>query len=216
MISPWLLLLIAVLIVVAAGLAWRAASRRRALPCPSWMVPLLENPYVNALAGADSLLERAGVEPGMRVLDVGSGPGRLTLPAGRKVGPAGRVVALDVQERMVTRLRRRIDDSGLSNVEVILAGAGEGRLPADSFDRAFLVTVLGEIVGKAAALEEIHGALAPGGRLSVTEVLPDPHYQSRKKVRRLVEAAGFQHEDTVGGLLAFTMNFGKGGDPAGR
>ncbi|UCF42072.1 MAG: class I SAM-dependent methyltransferase [Gemmatimonadota bacterium] len=171
---------------------------------------------MNALAGSRLLLDRARVASGMAVIDVGSGPGRLALPAAERVGPAGRVVALDLQPAMIRRIEERIAATGVGNVEPLLAGAGEGRMPRDAFDRAFLVTVLGEIVDQAAALQEIHGALRPGGLLSITEVLPDPHFQPRRRVRRLAEAAGFQLSETVGPWYAFTMNFSKpneGGAP---
>ena len=68
-------------IVVAVGVViWRLVSRRRSLPCPYWLIPLLENPYMNAVAGSALLLDRAQVSQGMKVLDVGCGPGRITLP----------------------------------------------------------------------------------------------------------------------------------------
>ena len=129
------------------------------------------------------LLERAGVRPGMCVLDAGCGPGRVTLPAAARVGPSGRVIALDLQPAMLTRLGARLATAGVANVEPFAAGLGEGRLGDDRFDVVLLVTVLGEIPDKVAALREIVRALRPGGVLSVTEVLPDPHYQSMARVR---------------------------------
>lgn len=200
-----------VLAVLAVGFAWRALSRRRSLPCPPWLAPLLENPYVEALAGSAKLLERARVGPGMRVLDVGCGPGRLTLPAAERVGPCGEVVALDIQPGMIRRLEERITRSGCRNVRTLLGGAGEGRVERGVFDRAFLVTVLGEIPDQDAALREIHAALKPGGLLSVTEVLPDPHYQRASRVLRLAQAAGFVPEQRLGPPWAFTLNFVKPG-----
>jgi predicted methyltransferase len=78
------------------------------------------------------------------------------------------------------------------------------------------VTVLGEIVDQAAALCEIYDALKPGGIFSVTEVLPDPHYQSRARVRRLAESVGFRFDQLTGPWYAFTMNFCKPQEPAGN
>jgi len=202
------------LILLAALLALtvivlRAVSRRHSTPCPAWLVPLLENPYMNAVAGSQLLLERAGVQPGMSVLDVGCGPGRLAIPAAQRVAPGGRVVALDMQPAMIRKLEDRIVLLAINNIEPMLGGAGEGKVPREAFDRALLVTVLGEIVDQTAALREIHDALKPGGILSVTEVLPDPHYQSRRRVRRISESAGFQVDATLGPWYAFTMNLSK-------
>lgn len=191
--------------VFAVGLLWRW----RRWPCPAWLVPLLENPYFNFIAGAEMLLERAAVAPGMAVLDAGCGPGRLTVPAARRVGQAGRVTALDVQPAMLAMLRRKLAAEQVANVEMIEGGLGEGHLPAAAFDRAFLVTVLGELPDRLAALREIFTALRPGGILSITEALPDPHYQPIGQVRRLGEAAGFEPAYRWNGLVSFTLNLRK-------
>lgn len=164
---------------------------------------------MNWVAGSSVVLDRAGIESGMNVLDVGCGPGRLAIPAADRVGPAGQVAALDVQRTMLRRLEQRIAERRLTNIRTIHSGVGEGAVEKDAFDRALLVTVLGEISQRSEALREIYGALKVGGVLSVTEVIPDPHYQRRSTVRALAEAAGFQFEGLFGGVLAYTMNFRK-------
>jgi ubiquinone/menaquinone biosynthesis C-methylase UbiE len=188
--------------IVVACVTWRWA----AWPCPSWLVPLLENPYFQTVAGADRLMERAGVKPGMQVLDAGCGPGRLTIPLARRVGATGRVVALDLQRRMLEKLRRRVEKEGLSGVELVRGGLGEGLLPDGVFDVAFLVTVLGEVPDKVGGLVEIRRSLRPGGVLTVTEVLPDPHYLSLGRVRRLGQQAGLVEERSFSGVVGFTLN----------
>lgn len=193
-------LLIGGLVVIC--LVWRYA----ALPCPWWMVPLLENPYFQLVAGAELLMDRAGIGPGMAVLDAGCGPGRLTVPIAKRVGEEGRVVALDRQPRMLRRLQRRVAEHGLANVETILGGLGEGQLPADRFDVVLLVTVLGEIPERAAALHEIRHALRAGGVLSVTEVLPDPHYQALARVRALAAETGLAEQRLFEGRAGYTLN----------
>ena len=141
---------------------------------------------------------------------VGCGPGRLTIPFARHVGPQGRVTAFDIQEQMLRVLRARLEAASLDNVEIVRGRAGEGEMEWENvFDRAVLVTVLGEIPNKARALQEIFRALKPGGLLSVTEVLPDPDYQSRATVIRLTIEAGFEVEARHGNFLAFTLNLRK-------
>ena len=187
----------------------RRLSRHHATACPSWLAPVLENPYTNAVAGSALILQRAGVQPGMAVLDVGAGPGRLAVPAANRVGPEGRVVAFDVQPAMLQRLEKAKAAAGITNLQTVLGDAGQGSLPLGPFDRVLLVTVLGEIVNQKAALGEIFKGLKPGGILSVTELLPDPHFQSRKRVRRLAESAGFEVVEMLGPWYAFTMNLRK-------
>ena len=206
----------AALVVGGAGLAFAAAAvlillhrRYRHEPCPWWLSVLLENPYMNAVAGSSRLLDRARLMSGMRVLDVGCGPGRIAIPAAERVGPEGEVVALDVQPQMLKKLEERSAASGLTNILTVLGDAGEAELEESSFDRALLVTVLGEIPDPAAALRGICAALKPGGILSVTEAIPDPHYQRPGRVKRLCEAEGLRLERTFDAALAFTMNFRK-------
>ena len=192
---------------VVACVVWRVAS----LPCPWWLVPVLENPYFQVVAGAELLMDRAGIGPGMAVLDAGCGPGRMTVPMSARVGDAGRIVAIDRQPRMLQRLQERVADRGLGNVETVLGKLGEGLLPAAAFDVAVLVTVLGEIPDKVGALVEIRDALRSGGVLSVTEVLPDPHYQSLGRVRALAAAAGLREERLFRGWAGYTVNLVRGG-----
>lgn len=205
-----LLLLLGALLLGGAA-AWRQASRARRLPCPAWMGRILENPYSDRLAGASLLLARAGVVHGMRVLDAGCGTGRVSIAAAERVGASGEVVALDVQPAMLERVRCRAMARGATNVRTLAASVeaaaalcGEG-----VFDRVLLVTVLGEIPDREGALRALHAVLRPGGLLSVTEFLPDPHFQPRGAVRRMAEAAGFQAGESYGGALAFTSNFHK-------
>ena len=199
--------------VAGAALWWRSSSRRRHLPCPAWLGRILENPYSDWIAGSQLLLDRTGVEAGMRVLDAGAGMGRVALAAAERVGPGGEVVALDLQPGMLAQVRHRATERGLANVRTV-AGSVEsadalGGEYAGYFDRAFLVTVLGEVPDRVAGLRTLHGLLRPEGVLSVTEFLPDPHYQSRTTVRRLAAEAGFRPGAAFGGALAFTLNLYK-------
>lgn len=205
------MLRITVLVFISASLLVFAISlikRKRALPCPFWLTFLLENPYMESKAGSSILIDRIGLNEGMRVLDVGCGPGRLTIPFAKKVGVNGEVVALDIQSKMLQKLKERIKTNKLNNVRCILGGAGQGKIQEDnSFDRTVLVTVLGEILDKKSALEEIFKALKPGGILSVTEVFPDPDFQRQSKVLQLAGAAGFALDKKYGNIFTFTMNF---------
>ena len=69
--------------------------------------------------------------------------------------------------------------------------------------------MLGEIPDRAKALREIFDALVPGGVLSVTEVIFDPHFQTRKTVTRFVSKAGFQEKTFVGNRFAYVLHLEK-------
>jgi len=196
--------------LVGAGLLWRYASRRRELPCPPWLAWSLTNPLTDRLWNPETTLNRVGLRPGQRVLEVGPGPGRLLVPAARRVLPGGSVVGLELQPGMVSRLRERAAREGVRNLTAVLGDATQPHLEPESFDVVFLSTVLGEIPDRATALRECYRVLKPGGWLSVTEILPDPHYQSPAEVRRVAEGVGFRFEEMLGPWYRYTMNFMRG------
>jgi len=140
-------------VAVVVWFAWRRASRRRSLPCPAslrWLVEL-ENPFARA-ARSTVVAEHLALRPGMSVLDLGCGPGRVTIAVARRVGAGGDVLAVDMQAGMIERAQRKARDAGLDNVRFLQARAGAGRLGRECLDRALMVAVLGEIPDRAAAV----------------------------------------------------------------
>ena len=157
---------------------------------------------------ADRLTKRQlALQPGMNVIDVGCGSGRFTIPMAQQVGPQGSVLGIDIDARKLQRAEQRLGKGAIANVRFERAGAGEGKLPHDQFDRALLFAVLGEMSDQEAALAEIFQALGPGGILCITEGFLDPHHQSQERVRSLTQAVGFVEERCAGNRLLFTMNF---------
>src|SRR5262249_87115 len=166
-------------------------------PFPVSHAWLLDNPLGRAQAGR--ILGWLRMEPGMRVVDVGCGPGRLTLPVAGIVGGDGEVLAVDLQPAMLTIVERRATAEGLQNIRTVEAAAGSGALPAERFDLALLSFVLGEIPAerRQAAIQEVALALRPGAALAFPEGTFAPHRQSREAVLALVDPAGLrlQRED---------------------
>jgi ubiquinone/menaquinone biosynthesis C-methylase UbiE len=193
-------------------LGWRWASRVWSLPCPTLFAWFLDSRFYERITGTEVTLRRMGLRPGQRLLDVGPGPGRLLIPAAQRVLPGGEAVGIDIQPGMVERLKERARRAQVSNLTAILGDATLPVVPEASFDLAFLVTTLGEIPDRAAALAQCFRALKPGGVLSITEMFPDPHYQSRSTVKRLAEEAGFRLQSLQGGWWLFTANFVKPGE----
>jgi ubiquinone/menaquinone biosynthesis C-methylase UbiE len=197
-------LVLLITLPLVAWVGWRLISERRPLPCPTSLAWLLDNPFTTGYH--TTVLIRLELAPGFNVLDAGCGPGLLTTAVAAAVAPQGRVLAMDIQPGMIAKAQARATKAGLSNIDYLVAPLGTGKLPDSHFDRVLLVTVLGEIPDKVAALEEIRSSLKPGAFLSITEAMPDPHYQPMRAVMAYADEAGFRFRNKIGNPFMFTVN----------
>jgi SAM-dependent methyltransferase len=109
--------------VVLFFLGWRWASPVWSLPCPTLLAWVLDNRFYERITGTGVTLQRMGLRPGQRVLEVGPGPGRLLVPAARRVLPGGEAVGIDIQPGMVKRLKGRARRAQVTNLTAILGDA---------------------------------------------------------------------------------------------
>lgn len=115
-----------------------------------------------------ALVERVEVAPGAAVLDVACGRGAALIPAAQHAGSNGRVVGVDISERMIAALGTQFGGLGLSNVELRLMDAEELAFAAAAFDRALCSMSLPFFPRPERALSEMYRVLKPGGRLAVS------------------------------------------------
>lgn len=111
-------------------------------------------------------MERAGIGPGDRVLDVGCGCGETTMAIARRVGPSGSAVGVDISAPMLERAREASRAAGIENARFELADAQTAALPEQSFDRLysrFGVMFFGDPV---AAFTNLRRALRSGAGLT--------------------------------------------------
>jgi len=109
-------------------------------------------------------VEAARVAPGMRVLDLASGPGEPALTLARVVGPRGHVVASDVVPEMVAIAREQAEARGLTNMSLVIADAQHLPFASSSFDAVTCRFGIAHVPDYGQALAEIRRVLKPGGR----------------------------------------------------
>jgi SAM-dependent methyltransferase len=106
---------------------------------------------------------RAGIAPGMRVLDVGAGPGFASADLAEILGPGGRVLAFERSRRFLDSLRARAAQLRLSNIEAHEHDVAETPLGQDFADAAWCRWVLSFVADPQASVRHIAQALRPGG-----------------------------------------------------
>jgi ubiquinone/menaquinone biosynthesis C-methylase UbiE len=138
---------------------------------------------------------------------VGPGTGYYTLDVAEWLGERGAIDILDVQQEMLDHTMGAAAERGITNVKPTQADASQMPYDDAGFDGAFLVTVLGEIPDRSAALRELARGVKPGGRIVIGELMGDPHYVTLSSMRLRAAGAGLEYERRVGNALGFFARF---------
>jgi enediyne biosynthesis protein CalE5 len=116
---------------------------------------------------SDQMMTLAHVAPGQKVLDVATGIGEPAMTAARKVGPSGRVVAIDQAPQMLEVARERMQAAGIETVEFVEGDAEVAALSPDSFDAVVCRWGLMFFHTPVGTLARLRNSLVPGGWLAV-------------------------------------------------
>jgi SAM-dependent methyltransferase len=119
----------------------------------------------------DTVLDKARLQPGGTLLDVGTGDGLIAFGALERLGPSGRVIFSDISQDLLDHCREAADAEGLlDRCRFVLAAADRLAGVTDvSVDTVTTRSVLIYVKDKAAALREFYRVLRPGGRVSLFE-----------------------------------------------
>ena len=112
------------------------------------------------------LLDMAGIEPGMSVLDIACGAGSQSIEAARRAGPEGHVVATDISDTMLEHVRQNALEAGIKNIETLTAAADELDATLGPFDAAICRMGLMLFPAPQQALNVLRPLLRPGARFA--------------------------------------------------
>ena len=118
---------------------------------------------------ANTVMDLAKIRPGTTVADIGAGDGYYTIRLSQRVGTEGRVLAQDIDRGALERLGQRVEREKLDNVSIKTGAPDDPRLPANSFDRVFMVHMYHEVAEPYAFLWRLSPALRKGGRIIVVD-----------------------------------------------
>jgi ubiquinone/menaquinone biosynthesis C-methylase UbiE len=139
--------------------------------CPWWVGYLLASP-IRRFAHNPRKILAPHIRPGMTVMDLGPGMATFTLDLARFAGPTGRVIAVDIQDRMLEQVKKRAAKAGLlDRIETRLVGddASWANGLAGRVDFALAFYMVHEVPDAGAFFTLVRSTLAPGGRLLVVE-----------------------------------------------
>lgn len=131
---------------------------------------LLEPPDREAWQKPDQVMDAMHIADGTIVADLGAGGGWFTTRLARRVGPNGRVYAVDVQSLMIQAIVRRMQREGLTNVTPVLGHYDDPSLPADArLDAVLMVDAFHEVAHPVVLLRNVARTLKPQGRIGIID-----------------------------------------------
>ena len=165
----------------------------------------LTRPDRDATEQPEKVLDALNIREGATVADVGAGVGYFTWRLAQRVGPKGKVIAVDVQQKMLDLMAEELKRRNISNVEMVLGGLRDPHLPESVVDLALLVDVYHELSEPELIMGHIRRSLKPDGRLVLVEYRKeDPsipilplHKMSTEEVRSELEPLGFEFRQAM-------------------
>ena len=163
-------------------------------------VGVFDDPGRDAWQKPDAVLRALDVKPGMSVADLGAGTGYFSVHLANAVGKKGRVLAIDVEPKLVDYMRERAAKANLPQVVPRLAPTDDPKLPKGGVDLVLIVDTWHHIDDRLHYLPKLAAGLKPGGRVAVVDFKkgdfpvgpPDAHKLTADEVAAEFHQAGWR------------------------
>lgn len=131
---------------------------------------ILVNPLRVVFQNPWRILKEIGLRKSMHFIDLGCGPGYLTIPAAEIVGPEGKVYAVDISEKYIGHVKRKMEELDLKNIILLNTEAWRlNAVPPNTIDICLIFLSLHHFSKKLETIFEVTRKLKKGGRLIVYE-----------------------------------------------
>jgi ubiquinone/menaquinone biosynthesis C-methylase UbiE len=147
----------------------------------------LERPEREEEEQPKKLLQALKLQPGMAVADIGAGSGYYSFRLSPLVGAKGKIYAVDIQQEMLDLIKKRMKKEKVDNIETILGGEKDPKLPENAVDLILMVDVYHEFNYPYEMAEHLIKSLKPGGRLVFVEFKKEDPKVPIKEVHKMSE-----------------------------
>ncbi len=159
--------------------------------CPAAHGGWLSTPARKLIQNPERILN-GWIEPGQTAVDLGCGSGFFTLALAKRVGPAGRVIGVDLQEGMLAQAKLRAERSGLLDRITLHRCGATGIGLQETADFALAFYMVHEVPDVAVFLGQVRALVKPGGRFLLVEPVFHVTKGRFEKTVELARAAGFE------------------------
>jgi ubiquinone/menaquinone biosynthesis C-methylase UbiE len=171
-------------------------------------IPWLDRPEREDEEHPGIVIDALGLRDGDVVADLGAGSGYFTFRIAPRVGKAGKVLAVEIQDEMLETIRQRAAALKATNVEEVKGSETDPNLPASGVDLVLMVDVYHELAYPFEVMTKVREALKPGGRVVFVEYrkedpkvpIKEVHKMSVDQLKKEMKAVGLRHVRTVESL----------------
>ncbi|HEV2382173.1 MAG TPA: class I SAM-dependent methyltransferase [Terriglobia bacterium] len=171
-------------------------------------IPWLDRPERDEEEHPGIVIDALGLRDGDVVADLGAGSGYFTFRIAPRVGKAGKVLAVEIQDEMLETIRQRAAALKATNVEEVKGSETDPNLPARGVDLVLMVDVYHELAYPFEVMTKVREALKPGGRVVFVEYrkedprvpIKEVHKMSVDQLKKEMKAVGLRHVRTVESL----------------
>ena len=167
-------------------------------------IPWLERPEREDEENPTKCIEALELKEGQVVADLGAGSGYYTFRMAPKVGEKGKILAVDIEDKMLAELKKKLEKQKITNVETVKCTETDPKLPDAGVDLVLMVDVYHELAFPYEVMMAVRKSLKPGGRVALVEFrkedpkvpIKEVHKMSEEQIKKEMAVVGLSHQKT--------------------